>query len=129
MLTKSFTSIFLSSTLAEIPKPPLVKVLKITPKTALVEWRRILPNKDLYGDLLGYKIVLDSQNQSLYFKKSIDTVQIPLEDLSPNTSYNFTIRGYTQNEDGLISDVKFFTTLGKHFFNTVIIIGTWYAKC
>ena len=83
----------------------------------MVQWNKIPPNKDLYGELLGYKINLKSQSQSLNLSKSIDNVQIELEDLSPETTYHITIFGYSRNEDGLKSDVKKFTTSGNYLFN------------
>ena len=87
----------------------------------MVQWNKIPPNKDLYGELIGYKIILKSQSQSLNLSKSIDNAQIELEDLFPETTYHITIFGYSQNEDGLKSDVKKFTTSGNNLYNDILI--------
>lgn len=113
---------------AQIPKSRFIKVVNITSRTALIQWQKIPVKKEMYAEILGYKVVITREGIQQNFTTTSNESHIILEDLSQNTTYGVTIRGFSSYGDGPVSDQINFTTLGKHALY-LLFKAKCYKKC
>jgi hypothetical protein len=96
-----------------IPKANSVAVTNITLTTAKLSWELIPPNEETYGNIDGYKIIV--RYGSVVNTTTVrDMASLLLQNISSNTSYCFHVVAFNVFGDGLKSNEKCFTTLGKY---------------
>ena len=93
-----------------------ISIVNVTSKTAIVQWEYVAQNEDFYGKIVGIKTILFSRGQFARYIYLGNVSSVVIKKLTPNSTYDVVIYGYSDDYNWTITEGVKFKTLGNVLF-------------
>ena len=90
-----------------------MKVIRVMENSVVIQWNVIEQKKEKHDELMSYRVTIKNQTYSFHVKTSRNVSSVSISHLLPNSNYNVSVVGLSEESEGIPSAWIRFKTRGE----------------